>query len=87
VFKSGDADAVEQLKGLYGYNTSKEGKEMFNRAFNRYMYNSFISSFGSKSFTPGSVFEFVENAITKSPKSTVATDVIKKIRTGRFCCS
>jgi hypothetical protein len=79
VFKSGDADAVEQLKGLYGYNTSKEGKEMFNRAFNRYMYNSFISSFGSKSFTPGSVFEFVENAITKSPKSTVATDVIKKL--------
>jgi hypothetical protein len=64
---------------LYGYNTSKEGKEMFNRAFNRYMYNSFISSFGSKSFTPGSVFEFVENAITKSPKSTVATDVIKKL--------
>jgi hypothetical protein len=79
VFKSGDADAVEQLKGLYGYNTSKEGKEMFNRAFNRYMYNSFISSFGSKSFTPGSVFEFVENAITKSPKSTVATDVIRKL--------
>ena len=79
VFKSGDADAVEQLKGLYGYNTSKEGKEMFNRAFNRYMYNSFISSFGAKSFTPGSVFEFVENAITKSPKSTVATDVIRKL--------
>jgi len=79
VFKSGDADAVEQLKGLYGYSTSKEGKEMFNRAFNRYMYNSFISSFGAKSFTPGSVFEFVENAITKSPKSTVATDVIRKL--------
>jgi hypothetical protein len=79
VFKSGDADAVEQLKGLYGYNTSKEGKEMFNRAFNRYMYNSFISSFGAKSFTPGSVFEFVENAVTKSPKSTVATDVMRKL--------
>ena len=79
VFKSGDADAVEQLKVLYGYNTSKEGKEMFNRAFNRYMYNSFISSFGAKSFTPGSVFEFVENAVTKSPKSTVATDVMKKL--------
>ena len=79
VFKSGDADAVEQLKGLYGYSTSKEGKEMFDRAFNRYMYNTFISSFGSKSFTPGSVFEFVENAITKSPKSTIATDVIRKL--------
>ena len=79
VFKSGDADAVEQLKVLYGYNTSKEGKQMFDRAFNRYMYNAFISSFGAKSFTPGSVFEFVENAITKSPKSTVATDVLKKL--------
>ena len=79
VFKSGDADAVEQLKVLYGYNTSKEGKQMFDRAFNRYMYNSFISSFGAKSFTPGSVFEFVENAVTKSPKSTVATDVMKKL--------
>jgi hypothetical protein len=79
VFKSGDADAVEQLKVLYGYNTSKEGKQMFDRAFNRYMYNSFISSFGAKSFTPGGVFEFVENAMTKSPKSTVATDVIRKL--------
>ena len=79
VFKSGDADAVEQLKGLYGYSTSKEGKEMFDRAFNRYMYNTFISSFGSKSFTPGSVFEFLENTITKSPKSTIATDVIRKL--------
>jgi len=79
VFKSGDADAVEQLKVLYGYKTSKEGKEMFNRAFNRYMYDAFISSFGAKSFTPGSVFEFVENAITKSPKSTVTTDVLKKL--------
>ncbi len=79
VFKSGDADAVEQLKVLYGYNTSKEGKAMFDRAFNRYMYNAFISSFGAKSFTPGSVFEFIENTITKSPKSTVATDVIKRL--------
>jgi len=79
VFKSGDTDAVEQLKVLYGYNTSKEGKQMFDRAFNRYMYNAFISSFGAKSFTPNSVFEFVENAITKSPKSTDATDVIRKL--------
>jgi hypothetical protein len=79
VFKSGDTDAVEQLKVLYGYNTSKEGKQMFDRAFNRYMYNAFISSFGAKSFTPNGVFEFVENAITKSPKSTDATDVIRKL--------
>lgn len=79
VFKSGDADAVEQLKVLYGYNTSKEGKDMFNRAFNRYMYNAFISSFGAKSFTPGGVFEFVENAITKAPKSTITTDVLRKL--------
>ena len=79
VFKSGDTDAVEQLKVLYGYNTSKEGKQMFDRAFNRYMYNAFISSFGAKSFTPNGVFEFVENAITKSPKSTDATDVIRNL--------
>jgi hypothetical protein len=77
VFKSGDADAVEQLKGLLGYNTSKEGKAMFDRAFNRYMYNAFISSFNPQ--TSSGVFKYIEEAITKAPKSTVATDVVRKL--------
>jgi len=78
VFKSGDADAVEQLKILYGYNTSKEGKEMFNRAFNRYMYNAFISSFSPK--TSKGIFKFAEENLLKLPKTADMTnDVLRKL--------
>jgi len=78
VFKSGDADAVEQLKVLYGYNTSKEGKEMFNRAFNRYMYNAFISSFSPQ--TSKGIFKFAEENILKLPKTAdMTSDVLRKL--------
>jgi hypothetical protein len=79
VFKSGDGDAVEQLKVLYGYNTSKEGKEMFNRAFNKYMYNAFIEAFDRKTYAPGGVLDIIDKVVTKAPKTTVATDVIQKL--------
>lgn len=84
VFKSGDADAIEQLKGLYQYKTSKEGKEMFNRAFNRYMYDAYISSFKAKSFTPGGTFEYLDNILTKTPKTANATEALEKLGLDEF---
>lgn len=84
VFRSGDVDALEQLKGLYGYNTSKEGKEMFNRAFNRYMYDNFVNSFNSKTYAPGGLLDAVDKVVLRNPKSTIASDVVDKLGQSEF---
>lgn len=76
-FKSGDADAIEQLKILYGYNTSKAGKQMFDRAFSRHIYNSYLKSFSEESLKTGSAFDLLNSMQKAKPKtSSLVDDVI-----------
>jgi hypothetical protein len=77
-FKSGSADAVEQLKVLYGYNASVEGKEMFNRAFSRHIYDSYLRSFSEESLKTGSAFDLLDQTLKSKPKTTIAADVLQR---------
>jgi hypothetical protein len=77
-FKSGSADAIEQLKVLYGYNASVEGKEMFNRAFSRHIYNSYLKSFSEESLKTGSAFDLLDQTLKSKPKTTIAADVLQR---------
>jgi hypothetical protein len=77
-FKSGSSDAIEQLKVLYGYNSSKEGKEMFNRAFSRHIYNSYLKSFSEESLKTGSAFDLLDKTLRSKPKTTIAADVLQR---------
>jgi hypothetical protein len=78
VFKTGSPDAVEQLKVLYGYNASKEGKEMFNRAFTRHLYDTYLGAFSEETLTKGSTFDYLNNAIKAKPKSTIVSEVLER---------
>lgn len=77
-FKNGSADAVEQLKVLYGYNASKEGKEMFDRAFSRHIYDSYLQSFSQESLKTGSAFDLLDKTLRSKPKTTMAADVLQR---------
>jgi hypothetical protein len=77
-FKSGSPNAIEQLKVLYGYKSSKEGKEMFNRAFSRHIYDSYLRSFSEESLKTGSAFDLLDNAFKAKPKTAVASEVLEQ---------
>ena len=76
-FKSGDPAAIDQLKILYGYNTSKKGKAMFDRAFSRHIYNTYLKSFSEESLKTGSAFDVLNNMMKAKPKTgSLIDDVI-----------
>jgi hypothetical protein len=77
-FKNGSPDAIEQLKVLYGYKSSKEGKEMFDRAFSRHIYDSYLQSFSQESLKTGSAFDLLDKTLKSKPKTTIATDVLER---------
>jgi hypothetical protein len=77
-FKNSSPDAVEQLKVLYGYKSSKEGKEMFDRAFSRHIYDSYLQSFSQESLKTGSAFDLLDKTLRSKPKTTIATDVLQR---------
>jgi hypothetical protein len=77
-FKNGSPDAIEQLKVLYGYKSSKEGKEMFDRAFSRHIYDSYLQSFSQESLKTGSAFDLLDKAFKAKPKTTIASEVLER---------
>jgi hypothetical protein len=75
-FRQGSPIAVKQLKVLYGQDAP--GKEMFNRAFTRYMYDSYLGAFSEKSIDDSSVFNFLKKKMDESPRSKMITDVLQR---------
>lgn len=87
-FRLGSGDAVRQLKILYGAGkatidgvtkvASKEGEAMFNRAFSRYMYDAYLSSFSEKGISDASVMKYVKEQMNQNPRSKMFTDVVRQ---------
>jgi hypothetical protein len=77
-FKSGNPGSIEELKHFYGYNTSKAGKEMFNRAFSRHIYDAYLKSFSEESLKTGSAFDLLKQMQTSKPKThSMIDDVLE----------
>ena len=69
VFKARSPQAIEELKGLYGYGTSKEGTEMFNRAVGAHIFKSYYSSFKQQEGPIRGVMRVVGEFINKEPSA------------------
>lgn len=75
-FRQGSPIAVKQLKVLYGQDAG--GKQMFDRAFSRYMYDSYLGAFSEKGISDASVFNYVKQQMNQSPRSKMITDVLQR---------
>ena len=75
-FRQGSPIAVKQLKVLYGQDAG--GKEMFNRAFSRYMYDSYLGAFSEKGISDASVFNYIKKQMNDSPRSKMISDVLQR---------
>ena len=73
VFKSRSPQAIEELKGLYGYGASKEGTEMFNRAVGAHVFKSYYSSFKQREQPLKGVMRVVDEFLGKEPNANPLT--------------
>jgi hypothetical protein len=51
---------------------------MFDRAFSRHIYDSYLQSFSQESLKTGSAFDLLDKTLKSKPKTTIATDVLER---------
>jgi hypothetical protein len=51
---------------------------MFNRAFSRHIYDSYLQSFSEESLKTGSAFDLLDKTFKSKPKTTIASEVLER---------